>query len=246
MAAPRRSTAPLANATLLGVGPLRDLERAIARPGQPLAKGSTPHIPEAEDHWQSFEDLGLAPAPRPAADRRAKLARPAARLLGGALLALGAVVLAGYLASMVFYYLSTSWIAPVRVSPADDRVASLRAELAAQQGKRDRLVEELAQAERRAAGLVARAASLDARARAELAQERQAREALMATLVHQTEVIAALAQSPYLRALAGGAAIAFVPYGNGAATPGAPVYACRAAMVSAGRSGPWPPSCPAR
>ena len=54
--------ATLANATLLGVGPILDLERAIARPSQPLAKGSTPRIPEAEDHWQSFEDLGLAPS----------------------------------------------------------------------------------------------------------------------------------------------------------------------------------------
>lgn len=157
--------ATLANATLLGVGPIRDLERVIAHPSQPLAKGSTPRIPEAEDHWQSFEDLGPAPSSRPAADRKRKLAGAASRRLGPSVLALGAavlaVVLAGYITSTVFYYLSSSWIAPVRVSPTDDRVA----------------------------------------------------------------------RSPYLRALAGGAVIAFVPYGNGAATPGAPVYACRAAMV---------------
>jgi hypothetical protein len=52
-------------------------------------------------------------------------------------------VLVGYIATTAFYYLSSSWAAPVAISPSDEKVVALKAQLAEQQNARDRLAAEL-------------------------------------------------------------------------------------------------------
>lgn len=65
-----------------------------------------------------------------------------------------------------------------------------------------------------------------------LANAQAQRDTLRASVARQDEVLARLRGSAYLRAVDDGATVALVPYANLAnATPGAPVYACRLAMV---------------
>jgi hypothetical protein len=54
----------------------------------------------------------------------------------------------GYIASTAFYFFNHTWVAPVAVSPSDDKVVAVRAQLAAQQNERDKIAEDLAMAER--------------------------------------------------------------------------------------------------
>ena len=237
----RAETAPMPrNATLLGVAPIKDLEQAIAR-SRRLAEGSAPviHVERTEPaprqpaaaaprqpaateevHWESFEDLGLGERPSRLANRAVKLAASSYRLLRLSIVVVIATALAGYIAATAFYWFSTSWSAPIRVSPTDERVVALRSELAVQQGERDRIAAELDRANR-----------TTQRGRDASKADPKAREALQAGLARQDQLIAGLQRSPYLRALTGGATIAFVPYGNDGATAGTPVFACRLGMV---------------
>jgi hypothetical protein len=65
-----------------------------------------------------------------------------------------------------------------------------------------------------------------------LARALETKTTLTASLVRQDEIIAGLKKSSYLRALNDGATVALVPYGNLENTkPGAPLYACRVAML---------------
>lgn len=58
------------------------------------------------------------------------------------------------------------------------------------------------------------------------------RDTLRASLTRQDELLATLRSSAYLRAATAGATVALVPYTNlENATPGAPLYACKLAMV---------------
>ncbi|MFN0247672.1 MAG: hypothetical protein ACKV2T_12370 [Kofleriaceae bacterium] len=66
-----------------------------------------------------------------------------------------------------------------------------------------------------------------------LANANALRDTLLAQLARQTDVLATLRASAYLRAVDDGATVALVPYANLAnATPGATVYACRFEMIA--------------
>lgn len=102
--------------------------------------------PAKPNRWQVFEDLGLV---RDKA--KTKLSKGIVsiyRLLGFAILTIIVVVLVSYIVTSVFYYLNKSWIAPVAVSPSDEKVLAARSELLAMQDQRDRTAAELAQTER--------------------------------------------------------------------------------------------------
>jgi hypothetical protein len=65
-----------------------------------------------------------------------------------------------------------------------------------------------------------------------LAKSIAMRDTLRASLTRQDELLAGLRSSAYLRAVSDGATVALVPYANlDRATPGAPLYACKLAMV---------------
>ncbi len=154
------------NATLLGVVGNKDLDAAIVKSRQ-LAKGSVPRVEvpqepvvvpvptprssepvKRDDKWQSFEDIGLASKPSKAASKSAKVVVSTYRLLGFIILTTIVFVLVGYIATTVFYFFNSTWITPVAVSPSDERVVALQSELAGQQDKRDKIADDLDQAER--------------------------------------------------------------------------------------------------
>jgi hypothetical protein len=96
--------------------------------------------------YETFEQLGLG-KPKKAGGALAKLIVSTYRLLGFAILTLIVVVLVGYIAQSVFFYLNTSWIAPVAISPTDEKVIAARTQLHAALDQRERTAAELAQAE---------------------------------------------------------------------------------------------------
>ena len=191
----------------------------------------------------------------------------AARLLGFAAVTLVAVVLVSYLANVVFFHLSSSWVAPVTLSSTDERVVTARSQLLAHKDQRDRTAAELAQAERSitshqafqsdfaGAAEVANGERGDGASsgvsyealrikreyeasRLELAKALADRELLATSLDRQESTIADLEKSAYLRALSEDAMIALVPYTNMADVKTyAPVYACRLGFVGCRKVG---------
>jgi hypothetical protein len=107
---------------------------------QPMA---TPPGPR----WAIYDQLGLGP-PKPGGKQAAALIVSAYRLLGFGILTIIVFVLVGYIASTAFYYFSNRWIVPMAVSPTDEKVVTLQAQLAEQENARDRITDELQQAER--------------------------------------------------------------------------------------------------
>jgi hypothetical protein len=97
--------------------------------------------------WAVFERLGLG-KPKINSQSAAKLIVSAYRVLGFAILTIIVVVLIGYIASSAFFYMSASWVVPMAVSPSDEKVVALQAQLAEQQNARDRIADELKQSER--------------------------------------------------------------------------------------------------
>lgn len=119
----------------------------IVAPDEALA-ASAPVPSPAPAPWAEYEALGLGKPKAGAQQQAAKLIVNAYRMLGFGILTIIVVVLIGYIASTAFYYFSNSWIVPMAVSPTDEKVVSLQAQLAEQQNTRDRLTDELQQAER--------------------------------------------------------------------------------------------------
>jgi hypothetical protein len=117
----------------------------------------------AQPRWGEYEQLGLG-EPKASTKLASKLgsifgsklnSQKAAKLivnvykaLGFGILTIIVFVLVGYIASTAFYYASDSWIVPMAVSPTDEKVVTLQAQLAEQQNARDRITDELQQAER--------------------------------------------------------------------------------------------------
>jgi hypothetical protein len=97
--------------------------------------------------YETFEQLGLGKPQKKAGGAFAKLIVSAYRLLGFAILTLIVVVLVGYIGQSVFYYLNKTWVAPVSISPTDEKVIAARTQLAAQQDLRERTAAEIAQAD---------------------------------------------------------------------------------------------------
>lgn len=97
--------------------------------------------------WAAFEKLGLKP---PQLDHK-KLSGhvvTAYRLLGFAILTIIVLALVSYLITTAFFYMSDSWVVPMAISPTDEKVVTLQAQLAERQTSRDRTAAELDQAER--------------------------------------------------------------------------------------------------
>jgi hypothetical protein len=321
---------------------------------EPIADFTMPPEAPKKSRWEAFERLGLG-APKKLLGNPQKLIVSAYRLLGFAILTIIVVVLVGYIANTAFFYMSDSWVVPMAVSPTDEKVVTLQAQLAEQQNTRDKIAGDLAQADRSIqmqqnfqlafakaikndlddrkaalgrmrmlansasvtrnaiksqnyayansnrkrmqqeydAGLIDRNAmmsgnfqlaqisnsslslaerqadfetkaqlleaetrSLDAilaniddkdtalsyevlkikqeyaASRLDLAKSVDVRDTLKQSLARQEKIVASLKTSSYLRAIADGAAVAFVPYGNlGKATKGASVYSCKVGMV---------------
>jgi hypothetical protein len=122
-------------------------------------------VPPADSKWQVFDKLGLGkPAdwklqPKSWLAKLASLAKldhqkaskwlvSAYRLLGFSILTIIVVVLVGYITTTAFFYVSDSWVVPMAVTPNDEKVLSLQAQLSTQQDQRDRIADELNQAER--------------------------------------------------------------------------------------------------
>jgi hypothetical protein len=106
-----------------------------------------PPAPAPESKWNEFEQLGLA-QPAPPAQKLSKLIVSMYRVMGFSILTIIVAVLVGYIVMTAFYYFSDSWIVPVAIQPSDDKVVTLQAQLAEQQNARDKIANDLDQAER--------------------------------------------------------------------------------------------------
>ena len=107
-----------------------------------------PAPPKYDPHkWAVYDKLGLG-APKLNTQKLGKLIVTAYRLLGFAILSIIVVVLVGYISTTLFFYMSSSWVVPVAVSASDEKVVALQAQLAEQQNARDRIADELNQADR--------------------------------------------------------------------------------------------------
>ncbi len=359
--APVPASLPVAPATPVAIVPA---------PLLPPAPPPPPAVPLVAAHgdpkWQVYEQLGLGEpkGPRLALSPNASLRQQQIakflvstyRLLGFVILTIIVVILVGYITTTAFFYVSDSWVVPMAVTPTDEKVVSLQTQLADLQTQRDRLDDELMQAERsilvqeefqeefakairgdlegrkaalgrvralanaaaatrvaiknqssayasasrkkmaqeyeaglidrnamlsgkfqlaqitssnlslaerqaefetRAAELESQTRSLDMildrasggedaalsyevltvkqeleQSRLDLARAIESRDTLKDALTRQDKMIESFEQSAYLRAVADGASVAFVPYANlGDATKGADLYACKVGMV---------------
>lgn len=102
------------------------------------------------DRWRAFDEIGLPEKPRAGGIARAVVSTY--RLLGFAILSLIVFVLIGYIAQSIFYYVNSSWIAPIAVTTTDEKVVAVKRELASQIDQRERTVAELKQTDRVIAG----------------------------------------------------------------------------------------------
>jgi hypothetical protein len=101
--------------------------------------------PERSPAWQTYHELGLAP--KPSGRLFGRLIVSLYRLLGFAILTGIVVILVGYIVTTAFYYLNTTWITPIEISASDEKVVALQTQLAEQQNLRDRLANEIADAD---------------------------------------------------------------------------------------------------
>jgi hypothetical protein len=127
--------------------PLQEVTPAPITAPAPPASSAPPVVAAHPAPYAPYEALGLG-APKASTQRAAKLIVSAYRLLGFSILTIIVVVLVGYIAQTAFFYASSSWVVPMSVTPSDERVVVLQAQLAAQQNTRDKIADELAQAER--------------------------------------------------------------------------------------------------
>ncbi len=97
--------------------------------------------------WAVFEKLGLG-APKLSAQQASKWLVTAYRVLGFAILTIIVIVLVGYIISSAFFYISSTWAVPMQITASDEKVVSLQAQVGEQQNARDRIADELNQAER--------------------------------------------------------------------------------------------------
>jgi hypothetical protein len=122
----------------------------VAEPAQPQVMTSAPVIrvkPRVEDQWAIYESLGLGP-PKAQPQSAQKFFVNTYRGMGFAILTIIVVVLLGYIATSVFYFVSDSWIQPMVVSRTDERVLALEAQVAEQENLRDQIAADLAHADR--------------------------------------------------------------------------------------------------
>jgi hypothetical protein len=159
---PPQSVKPLAQAAIAPALPVTPSAIAPTPTATPLQQASPAPRPAAQmtavapsdeaaatTKWGVYDQLGLgAPKQSIASSQAAKLIVSGYRLLGFTILTIIVVVLIGYIFQTAFFYMSNSWVVPMAVSPSDERVVVLQAQLAEQQNNRDRIADELNQAER--------------------------------------------------------------------------------------------------
>ena len=134
---------------------------AAAAPGGQAANENGP--------WEIYKQLGLGPRPgKDLSPETAKFLVNAYRALGFGILTIIVIVLVGYIATSAFYFVSDSWVQPMRVARTDERVLSLQAELIEQENIRDRVLAELNHADRNIAVQQAYQAEFAAAIRADL------------------------------------------------------------------------------
>ena len=119
-------------------------------PAAPAPDHQQPRPPQAQGNpYTVYEQIGLgAPTPMAARQRATKAVVSAYRGIGFVILTIIVVVLVGYIGTSVFYMVSDSWIEPMVVSPTDERVLSLKSELAEKTTLRDKVALELQHTER--------------------------------------------------------------------------------------------------
>ncbi len=139
------------NATMLGLVPFPTSDTVVDRgPTSARLEAAIEKVKveaKQDSKYQEFEDIGLV-APRPLTKKAQKLVVMSYRLLGFGILSIIVIVLVGYIATTAFYYLSHSWITPVEISPNDEKIVALQAQLAGQLNERAKLAGDLDQAER--------------------------------------------------------------------------------------------------
>jgi hypothetical protein len=104
--------------------------------------------PATQNKWAVFEKLGLGKPKELFKTNPQKLIVNLYKLLGFGILTIIVVILVGYIANSAFFYMSSSWVVPMQVSATDEKVVGLQAQLSEQMNTRDRLADELNQAER--------------------------------------------------------------------------------------------------
>ncbi len=100
-----------------------------------------------KSRWAVFEQLGLGPK-KETKQKTAQMIVNIYRGLGFAVLSIIVCVLVAYIATAAFYFVSDSWIQPMVVSRSDERVLALEAQVAEQETIRDRILADIAQADR--------------------------------------------------------------------------------------------------
>ncbi|HEY8143418.1 MAG TPA: hypothetical protein VIG06_12135, partial [Kofleriaceae bacterium] len=107
------------------------------------------HAPPQANPYAVYEQIGLgSPAAIAPRQKATQAVVSAYRGLGFVILTIIVVVLVGYIATSVFYMVSDSWIEPMVVSPTDERVLTLKSQLAEKSNLRDQVALELQHTER--------------------------------------------------------------------------------------------------
>jgi hypothetical protein len=122
-------------------------DQTIVTAPPPMAAPRVPTQVSLDRRWAIFEQLGLGPkaeAPR----NTAKMLVSTYRALGFVVLSIIVIVLVAYIATTAFYFVSDSWIQPMVVSRSDEKVLALEAQVAEQENVRDKIIADLAQADR--------------------------------------------------------------------------------------------------
>jgi hypothetical protein len=114
---------------------------------RPAARPQARPQHKPQPRYAEFEDLGLKPKPR-AQGAGQKMIVGTYRLLGFGILSIIVVVLVGYIATSGFYFVSSSWIQPMVVSPTDGSVLQLKSQLAEQASVRDKIAVDLQHTDR--------------------------------------------------------------------------------------------------
>ena len=110
-------------------------------------RGPRSEVPPQANRWAAFEKLGLL-KPKLDPKKLSKHVVTTYRLLGFGILTIIVIVLVGYIATTAFFYMSDSWVVPMAVSPTDEKVVALQAQLSERQNNRDRLAADLEDANR--------------------------------------------------------------------------------------------------
>ena len=143
----------------VGVGPTMTAHAhalPLQAPPEPVVSAApafapAPHAaPAAQANpYAVFERIGLgAPAPSPTTQKAQKWVVSTYRLLGFVILTVIVMVLVSYIVTSVFYMMSDSWVQPMVVSPTDEKVLTLKSQLAEQSNLRDKVALELQHTER--------------------------------------------------------------------------------------------------